>query len=184
MSEGSPARIGEQEQPRWSAADLLTAIRLPLAVAFPLAPTPQIRFAILLIAAGSDLLDGTVARRFGASRLGAVLDPVADKLFMASAFGVVALSGRLAWWEVAAALIRDIVATVAFFVTAIRGRPTAIPARPGGKAVTVGQVLTLMAFLAESSLLRPLAWATAGAGLYAICDYTRVSRSEKRALGL
>ena len=102
MSEGSPARIGEQERPRWSAADLLTAIRLPLAVAFPLASGPELRFAILLAAAGSDLLDGTVARRYGASRLGAVLDPIADKLFMASAFGVVAFSGRLAWWEVAA----------------------------------------------------------------------------------
>jgi CDP-diacylglycerol--glycerol-3-phosphate 3-phosphatidyltransferase/cardiolipin synthase len=183
MSEGSPARIGEQERPRWSAADLLTAIRLPLAVAFPLASGPELRFAILLVAAGSDLLDGTVARRYGASRLGAVLDPVADKLFMASAFGVVAFSGRLAWWEVAAVLVRDIVATVAFIVTALRGRPSAIPARPGGKAVTIGQVLTLVAFLLQSSLLRPLAWATAGAGLYAIWDYTRVAGRERRVIG-
>ena len=184
MPEGSPARIGEQERPRWSAADLLTAIRLPLAVAFPLASEQPIRLAILLTAAGTDLLDGTVARRYGASRLGALLDPIADKLFMASAFGVVAFSGHLAWYEVGAALIRDIVATVAFVVTAVRGKPSAIPARPGGKAVTAGQVLTLLAFLVESPLLRPLAWATAGAGLYAIWDYTRASAREKRAVAL
>ena len=184
MPEGSPARIGEQERLRWSAADLLTAIRLPLAVAFPLASGSEIRLAILLAAAGTDLLDGTVARRFGASRLGAVLDPIADKLFMASAFGVVAFSGQLAWYEVAATLIRDIVATIAFLVTAVRGTASAIPARPGGKAVTIGQVLTLAAFLLESSLLRPLAWATAGAGLYAIWDYTRVSTREKRSVSL
>lgn len=183
MSEGSPARMGEQDRPRWSAADLLTAVRLPLAVAFPLAPGPELRFAILVAAAGSDLLDGRIARRYGASRLGAVLDPTADKLFMASAFGVVAFSGRLAWYEVAAALIRDIVATVAFVVMAVRGKPSAIPARPGGKAVTVGQVLTLAAFLLDSALLRPLAWATAGAGLYAIWDYIRVSGREKRVVG-
>jgi CDP-diacylglycerol--glycerol-3-phosphate 3-phosphatidyltransferase/cardiolipin synthase len=183
MPEGSPARIGEQERLRWSAADVLTAIRLPLAVAFPLAPDPGIRLAILATAAGTDLLDGTVARRYGASRLGAVLDPVADKLFMASAFSVVLFSGQLAWYEVVAVLIRDIVATIAFIVTALRGRASAIPARPGGKAVTAGQVLTLVAFLLESPFLRPLAWATAGAGLYAIWDYTRVSGREKRVVG-
>ena len=182
MPEGSPARIGEQERLRWSAADLLTAIRLPLAVAFPLAAEPVVRLAILAAAAGSDLLDGTVARRYGASRLGAVLDPVAVKLFMVSAFGVVLFSGQLAWYEVAAALIRDIVATVAFVITAIRGRASAIPARPGGKAVTVGQVLTLVAFLLDTRFLRPLVWATAGAGLYAIWDYTRVAAREKRAV--
>jgi CDP-diacylglycerol--glycerol-3-phosphate 3-phosphatidyltransferase/cardiolipin synthase len=156
---------------------------VPLAVAFPLANGPEVRFAILLAAAGTDLLDGRIARRFGSSRLGAVLDPIADKLFMASAFGVVAFSGRLAWFEVAAALVRDIVAAGAFAVTAIRGTPSAIPARPGGKAVTIGQMLTLLAFLVDSPVLRPLAWATAGAGLYAIWDYTRVSAREKRAVG-
>ena len=175
--------MAEQERPRWSPADLLTAVRVPLAVAFPLANGPEVRFAILLAAAGTDLLDGRIARRFGSSRLGAVLDPIADKLFMASAFGVVAFSGRLAWFEVAAALVRDIVAACAFAVTAIRGTPSAIPARPGGKAVTIGQVLTLLAFLVDSPLRRPLAWATAGAGLYAIWDYVRVSAREKRAVG-
>jgi CDP-diacylglycerol--glycerol-3-phosphate 3-phosphatidyltransferase/cardiolipin synthase len=158
-------------------------MRVPLAVAFPLANGPELRFVILVAAAGTDLLDGRIARRFGSSRLGAVLDPIADKLFMASAFGVVAFSGRLAWYEVAAALVRDIVASVAFFVTAIRGTPTAIPARPGGKAVTIGQMLTLLAFLVDSALLRPLAWATAGAGLYAIWDYIRASAREKRRVG-
>ena len=158
-------------------------MRVPLAVAFPLANGPELRFVILVAAAGTDLLDGQIARRFGSSRLGAVLDPIADKLFMASAFGVVAFSGRLAWYEVAAALVRDIVASVAFLVTAIRRTPTAIPARPGGKAVTIGQMLTLLAFLVDSALLRPLAWATAGAGLYAIWDYTRVSAREKRRVG-
>lgn len=182
MSEGSPARMSEQDRPRWTAADLLTAMRLPLAAAFPFASGLEPRLAILLAAAGTDLLDGQIARRYGASRLGAVLDPVADKLFMATAFGVVAFSGRLAWYEVAAALMRDIVATVAFVVTAIRGRPSAIPARAGGKAVTLGQVLTLAAFLFDSSLVHPLAWATAGAGLYAIWDYIRVSGREKRRL--
>ncbi|MGE5230566.1 MAG: CDP-alcohol phosphatidyltransferase family protein [Deltaproteobacteria bacterium] len=168
---------------RWSVADLLTAARLPLAVAFPLVADVWARVGIVAVAAATDLLDGPVARRFGSSRLGVVLDPVADKLFMASAFGVVAFSGQLAWYEVVGVLLRDIVATVAFVVTAVTRRASAIPARLGGKAVTVGQLLTLVAFLLDSALLHQLAWATAAVGLYAIWDYSRVAGREQRPLG-
>ena len=52
------------------------------------------------------------------------------------------------------------VATIAFVATLVSHRPRAIPARPGGKAVTVAQVLTLIAFLTDSPQLRPMAWAT------------------------
>lgn len=167
---------------RWTAADILTAARLPLAIGFVLVEDLWARIAILVIAAGSDFLDGPVARRFGSSAFGAVLDPIADKLFMVCAFGVVAFSGRLEWYEVVGVLLRDIVATVAFVVTAISRRPSAIPARLGGKAVTAGQLLTILAFLVESSYLRPLAWATSAVGLYAIWDYSRVAGREKRLL--
>jgi CDP-diacylglycerol--glycerol-3-phosphate 3-phosphatidyltransferase/cardiolipin synthase len=167
----------------WSAADLLTAVRLPLAVLFPLVQDMWVRVGIVTIAAATDLLDGPIARRFGSSALGVVLDPVADKLFMASAFGVVAFSGQLAWYEIVGILLRDIVATVAFAVTAVSRRARAIPARLGGKAVTVGQLLTLVAFLLESHLLHELAWATAAVGLYAIWDYSRVAGREKRPVG-
>ncbi len=172
----------ERATPRWTAADVLTAVRLPLAVGFVLAGGVWVRVAIVAIAAGTDLLDGRLARRFGSSAFGAVLDPIADKLFMAAAFGVVAFSGRLEWYEIVGVLLRDIVATIAFVVTAVSRRPSAIPARLGGKAVTVGQLLTLMGFLLESSFLRPLAWATAAVGLYAIWDYSRVAGREKRLL--
>ena len=82
-----------------------------------------------------------------------MVDPVADKLFMATAFGVVAFSGKLELYEIAAVLLRDIVATIAFISTFVSQRPRSIPARPGGKAVTVAQVLTLLAFLLDSPLL-------------------------------
>ena len=112
-----------------------------------------------------------------------MLDPVADKLFMASAFGVVALSGRLEWYEILGVLLRDIVAAIAFVATYVSHRPRAIPARAGGKAVTVAQVLTLVAFLADSPTLRPLAWATSAVALYAIWDYYRVAPTAERQVG-
>lgn len=183
MSESSPGTGAEQDVPLFGAADALTAIRIPLAVLFVLSRTDDRRLLILIVAAASDLLDGAVARRTGPSRLGAFLDPVADKLFMASAFGFVLFSGRLAWYEVAGALARDLVATIAFVVTLFSGRPASIPARLGGKAVTLAQVLTLVAALTGSPLTRPLAWATAAIALYAIWDYQHAASRARRPLG-
>jgi phosphatidylglycerophosphate synthase len=160
-------------------ADLFTVVRLPLAVVFPMVDNPW-RLVVLAVAGGSDLLDGFLARRIGSSRFGPVIDPVADKLFMASAFGTVLFSGELAWWELVGVLARDIAATAAFVVTALRGQVSAIPARAGGKAVTVLQIATLFAFVLESPLLRPLAWATAAVAMYAIWDYVRAARTSTR----
>jgi CDP-diacylglycerol--glycerol-3-phosphate 3-phosphatidyltransferase/cardiolipin synthase len=164
-------------------ADLLTLSRLPLALAFVLVDSDLGRLGILAAAAGSDLLDGVLARRIGSSRFGSFIDPVADKLFMASAFLVVVLSGRLTWYETVGVLARDLVATIAFVVTLVSGRPSAIPARLGGKAVTVAQVLTLIAFLTDSPLCRPLAWATGAVALYAIWDYSQAASSDRRPVG-
>lgn len=181
MTESSPRPEGEQDRPDWTLADLVSAVRVPLAIAFPFVTTPW-RLGILATAAVTDLLDGPLARRYGSSALGSLIDPVADKLFMASAFGVVALSGRLQAYEIIGVLLRDIVAAVAFVVTLVSRRPRAIPARAGGKAVTVAQMLTLVAFLTDSTLLRPMTWATAGIAVYAIWDYYRIAPLEERRL--
>ena len=169
----SPAPLPDR-RPGFSAADAITIARLPIAVAFIVLPAVEVRLALLGLAAATDLGDGIVARRFGASRMGPVLDPIVDKLFMAAAFGVVAFSGALHWYEVVGVLIRDIVASIAYFVTRRSGGPRAVPARLGGKAVTLLQLLTLLAFLLEAPQLRPLAWATAAVALYALWDYNRL----------
>jgi len=167
---------------RWTAADVLTGIRIPLAVAFVMVPSTPWRLAILWLAGISDFVDGFAARKWGSSRLGAVLDPVADKVFVASAFGVVLVSGALTWWEVAGVLARDLAATAAFLATVAFRRPAAIPARVAGKVVTIGQLLVLWAFLLESSLFRPIAWGTGVVAIYAILDYVFVARQQHRTL--
>ena len=162
-----------QAAPLFKAPDVLTAIRIPLAVAFVVFDGALARLGILFIAAFSDVVDGIWARRTGGSRAGVVLDPVADKLFMVAAFVVVLGGGMLSLIELIGVMIRDITAAGAFLTTLVLRRPTTLPARAGGKAVTVLQVLTLVAFLAGSELLRPLAWATGAVSVYAIYDYTR-----------
>ncbi len=158
-----------------TAANLVSVSRLPLALAFAAYPAVGVRIAVLAGAAATDLLDGALARRLGPSRLGAWMDPVADKIFMLTAFGALALSGALGWVEVAGVLLRDVLAPLGYLASWVARRPFAVPARVGGKAVTVGQTLTLFAWLLDSTFLRPLAWATAAMALYAIADYGRLA---------
>jgi len=156
-------------------ADLLTALRVPLAIAFPFARPPAWQLAVLGAAAASDFFDGMLARRFGSTRAGAMIDPIADKLFMASAFVTVARAGALHPLVIVAVLARDIVAALGYAGSWLLRRPTALPARAGGKAVTVLQLLTLAACITGSPLASRVAWATAAVGLYAIWDYGRAA---------
>src|SRR2546430_4422002 len=126
-----------------TAADVATALRFPLAVLFPLVRTPVWQLAIVAAAAATDVADGLLARRFGASRVGAVLDPIADKVFMAVAFVAIALRGLLGWYEVLGVLLRDLVAALGVFATWVLRRPPGLAPRAGAKAGGLAQPLTL-----------------------------------------
>lgn len=168
--------MSEQGKRLVGPADLLTALRFPLAALFPFVHQPAWELGIVAAAAASDLADGFLARRYGGSRAGAFLDPVADKAFILAAFVTVAHRGLLHPLEIVLVLLRDIVAVLAYLGTVVLRHPHALPARAGGKAVTVCQVLTLVAFILESPLVTPLAYATGAVSLYAIWDYSRAAR--------
>jgi len=168
-------------------ADFVTAIRIPLALAFPFVPDWTWRLAFVAVAGLSDVLDGWIARRIGSSRIGAVLDPIADKAFMLSAFvTLVGTQARevLALWELALVLSRDLAAIAAFFTYLALHKRVTLPARLSGKLVTVGQFLVLLAILLDWPCVRPLAWLTAAVAMWSIADYFRAGRAEaKRRYG-
>ena len=159
----------------FTAANLVSLSRVPLAIAFAASERVEVRIPVLAAAAASDLLDGWLARRLGPSRLGAILDPLTDKIFMVTAFLMLAFAHALTPLEVLGVLLRDILAPLGYLASVALGRPLATPARAGGKAVTTGQSLTLAAWLLGSRYLEPLAWATAAIALYALADYGRLA---------
>src|SRR2546430_9255955 len=103
------------------------ALRLPLAAAFPFVHQPMRQLALVGAAAASDFFDGMLARRFGGSRAGAVLDPTADKVFMAAAFLTVARAGLLHPLEIIGVVARDIVAALGYVGAWLWRRPTPLP---------------------------------------------------------
>jgi cardiolipin synthase (CMP-forming) len=72
----------------------------------------------LLIAAGlSDWLDGKLARAWNQqSRLGQVLDPAADRLYIAATLIALAVRAIIPWWLVAVLVSRELVLGVALLV--------------------------------------------------------------------
>jgi cardiolipin synthase len=73
-------------------------------------------FILMLIAGLSDALDGFLARTFHwQSKLGALLDPAADKLLLVSIFVICGLKGFLPLWLVGLIFLRDIIIVVGAF---------------------------------------------------------------------
>lgn len=70
----------------------------------------QLALLIFFIAGISDGLDGFIAKRYNCStRLGAVLDPLADKALLVSAFIMLAYLGHIPFWLMVTVVFRDIV---------------------------------------------------------------------------
>jgi len=83
----------------WTIPNLLSGLRLlgvPVFLVLVLGPHhDRVAFVLLMASGASDYFDGKLARRWGqVSRLGTLLDPLADRLYIAST--VLALAGLLA----------------------------------------------------------------------------------------
>jgi cardiolipin synthase (CMP-forming) len=65
---------------------------------------------LLILAGATDWLDGKVARALNqGSRLGEVLDPAADRLYIAATIVALAVRGIIPWWLVAVLAVRELV---------------------------------------------------------------------------
>ncbi len=131
-------------------ANLITGARLVLApYLFLLLWRRQYGLAlvIIFICGVSDGLDGFAARKFGSSRVGAYLDPIADKVLLSGAFLTLALDGAIATWLAVLVLGRDVLillfAAGAFLFTSIRSFPPSFP----GKASTTAQIIFVVVLL-------------------------------------
>lgn len=93
--------------------NIISIIRIGLViplVALLMADEYQLALFLFAVAAGSDALDGFLAKRYGwTSRLGSVLDPIADKLLLVSCFLVLGWLGHIPVWLVTAVIVRDFV---------------------------------------------------------------------------
>ena len=92
--------------------------------------------AVLMLSGASDWADGKIARLLDQySRLGELLDPAVDRLYMVVVPVSMAIAGMVPWWIIAVLLARD--GLLAAMLPVLRGRGlTALPVTYIGKAAT------------------------------------------------
>ncbi len=108
----------------------LTALRIllvPVFVALLLQADPWLKlFGVIAftVASLTDLYDGYHARKYGVeTRLGAFLDPLADKLLITAAFLLYVWMGYLVLWMVMLVVVRDIVVTALRIYAEYKNKP-------------------------------------------------------------
>ena len=114
-----------------NALSLLRLFMVPLVVALLLARSDALGAAFFVLAAATDFLDGRIARRAGPTRLGRILDPVADRLMLSSVAVVLAVRDLLPAWAVAILVGRDLLALAGSLVVGSKIRVNRV-----GKAAT------------------------------------------------
>ena len=152
--------------------NILTVIRIlltPLFVIFLLKDLFHFALLVFTIAAISDGLDGLLARYFNQfSVLGAYLDPIADKLLLASAFVSLAVLKVIPAWLAVIVLSRDILIVTGIAVFALTDIPIEINPSLVSKWTTVAQFLTILLTLLDPGIpgvqitKHLLFWITAG----------------------
>ena len=155
--------------------NLLSCSRLVLAAGFVATGTTEVRVGLIGIAAVTDFLDGWVARRVRAtSRWGALLDPIADRVFVLTVVLTFLFTGQLGTSGYFILLMRDLATAIGFVVARMvpRLRPVEFKARILGKVVTVLQLLTLAAVLVIPATLPVMLGAVALTSVLSIADYT------------
>ncbi|PHX60450.1 MAG: CDP-diacylglycerol--glycerol-3-phosphate 3-phosphatidyltransferase [Actinobacteria bacterium] len=133
--------LGSEHSNRiWTVPNILSFIRLlgiPLFLWLVLVEQADVwAFVVLVLASASDWLDGALARALNqTSELGALLDPLADRLYIAATIIGLALRGIIPWWLVLALALRDVM--LLLLLPALRRRGLlALPVTLLGKAAT------------------------------------------------
>jgi cardiolipin synthase len=153
----------------WTVPNVLSFLRLagvPLMIWLILGPHSDLLAVLVLAAAGfTDWLDGYIARRWHqTSRVGQMLDPVADRLYILAVVVCLALRDLVPWWLVIGLVARDVM--IALLVPMLRTRGfSSLPVHFLGKAATFNLLYAFPLILLGAAdgtdwlLARVLGWA-------------------------
>jgi cardiolipin synthase len=144
--------------------NLLTAARLLAApYILYLLWTGEYRTALVWfsIASFTDVLDGFLARRLKVtSSIGALLDPVADKVLLSGSFLTLGLKGVIPFWLMAIVLGHDLLILGFAIVALARKLSRDFPPSVWGKASTASQIAYVLFAVGHEAAITPLIVAT------------------------
>jgi cardiolipin synthase (CMP-forming) len=168
---------GAAESRIWTIPNLLSMLRLALVppfLVFIVVGDYVAALIVLVVASFTDLLDGYLARRLHqVTRLGQLLDPAADRLYIFAALVGLAANDLVPWWIVVVIVARDVFLLVLGVVLANHGFGP-LPVHQLGKVATfalffgVPVIMLGLAFPTVQPITEPVGWAITlwGAFLY------------------
>lgn len=157
--------------------NLVSFLRLALVPVFLwllLAEDFVLAIVVLAVAGLTDFLDGYLARKLNqVTRLGKLLDPVADRLYIFTTLLALSLTGHVPWWLASLVILRDVLILFSMPILAAIGYGS-LPVHYLGKAATFALLysfpLLLMGniFQELDFIIMPMAWSFAlwGVALY------------------
>lgn len=153
-------------------ANFLSLARIPLGLAFLAVHDLRWVAAIVAVGAATDLLDGFVARLTGTqSEIGALLDPLCDRIFVFLGLVSFLPTGYLDWAGFVILILRDIFTGGVFVVTRLAGKHLPFQSRQGGRITTALQVGALFTLILAPEYVNVAILLVGAASVYAILDY-------------
>lgn len=132
-------------------------------------------FYVFVLAGLSDALDGFLARRFATrTRLGAYLDPAADKALLVSVYVTLGLKGALPFWLVMLVVSRDFLIIGAVLISRFLSLPVQITPLFMSKFNTTAQILLAALILGQAVFAIDLSVLVI-AGIYIVAATTVIS---------
>jgi cardiolipin synthase len=139
--------------------NLITLTRIlltPLFIIFLIQGRYHQALLIFVLAGLSDLADGVIARTWQQkSRLGAYLDPLADKLLMSASFVTLSISHLIPSWLTVMVISRDVILGLGSLILKLADYPLVIRPSLAGKWTTTLQLITVGLVLLEKLLPFP-----------------------------
>ncbi|MFQ6172394.1 CDP-alcohol phosphatidyltransferase family protein [Oryzobacter sp. R7] len=165
MSTGAPQEaVSSRVLTVPNALSALRLVGVPVFLWAVLTERDGLALGLLVASGATDYLDGKIARHYGlVSRVGQVLDPVADRLYIVSTLLGLAWRDIIPWWLVAVLFAREAFMAVVVLVAKRHGW-VGLPVHFAGKAATFNLLYAFpLLLLAEGSstfadVAEPVAW--------------------------
>jgi len=171
-------------------ANRLTLLRIILVPVFMVFMLNKIGYgeyiaaAVFILAALTDSLDGYIARKHNqVTKLGKLMDPVADKLLITAALISLVQMGKLSAWIAMVIIAREFVVTGLRGVAASEGK--VIAASIWGKLKTISQIVAIVAIMLNNFPFKNwnipfdviAIWVAVAMTLFSMVDYLYKSRT-------
>ncbi len=171
VSEGSPGQVSTRVLTVPNALSALRLVGVPVFLWAVLTRHDPLAIVLLVASGATDYLDGKIARAYGLeSRLGQLLDPVADRLYIASTLFALAWRDVIPWWVVGVLLAREAFMAVVVLVAQRRGW-VGLPVHFAGKAATFNLLYAFPILLladgdgTAARIAQPIGWGFAWWGI-------------------